>query len=61
MKLRVICPPCGHVNEGETEEELVRNVQAHGLTKHGGMPSREDILAAVVPQPDASHTKKDDR
>jgi hypothetical protein len=49
MTLKVICPPCGHVHEGETEEELVRNVQAHGLAKHGGMPPREAILAAILP------------
>jgi predicted small metal-binding protein len=54
MTLKVICPPCGHVNEGESEDELVRNVQAHGLAKHGGMPPREAILAAILPQPNSS-------
>jgi hypothetical protein len=60
MTLRVICPPCGHVHEAETEDELVRNAQAHGQAKHGGMPSREEILAAIVPLPEKP-SKKDDR
>jgi hypothetical protein len=58
MTYRVICPPCGHVHQGETEDELVRNAQEHGLSKHGKMPPREAILGAIEHRPDASNTKE---
>jgi hypothetical protein len=57
MTYRLICPPCGHVHEGETEDELVRNAQEHGLAKHGGMPPREAILESLRRSADAANPK----
>ncbi len=47
MPLTAVCPPCGHVHTGETEDELVRSAQAHALEKHGHVPDRERIVATI--------------
>jgi predicted small metal-binding protein len=44
----VLCPPCGTVFEGETEEEVIRVTQSHAKQKHSYVPSREEVLPAVT-------------
>jgi predicted small metal-binding protein len=44
--------PCGKTIRGETDDELVTNVEEHVRTDHPdqvGQPSREDILAMAEP------------
>lgn len=45
----VVCPPCGTVIRGETEEQLIASVQAHAQQSHGHLPSREEILSTLRP------------
>jgi hypothetical protein len=47
MLLEVTCM-CGFVARG-TEDEVVDQIQAHGITDHGSMSSRETILEMAVP------------
>lgn len=47
MLLEVTCM-CGFVARG-TEDEVVDQIQAHGLADHGSMSSRETILEMAVP------------
>ena len=54
MTISVTCGPSGAVITGETEDELVRNVQAHARARDNTEPSRERILAQIRgsdPQP----------
>lgn len=39
---------CGFQARG-SEDEVVDQIQAHGLADHGSMSSREQILAMAVP------------
>ena len=44
MKTMLMCP-CGQLIEGQDEDELVRNVQAHLRERHEGREyTREQIL-----------------
>jgi len=47
MLLEVTCM-CGFQARG-TEDEVVDQIQAHGLADHGSMSSREAILQMAVP------------
>jgi hypothetical protein len=47
MLLEVTCF-CGFQARG-TEDEVVEQIQAHGLADHGQMSSRETILALAEP------------
>lgn len=52
MLLEVTCM-CGFQARG-TEDEVVAQIQEHGLADHGQMSSREAIIEMAVPvQPDA--------
>ena len=42
---------CGHVVRGETDDELVANVQQHAREVHDMEISREQILAMAQPEP----------
>jgi predicted small metal-binding protein len=44
----VVCPPCGTVFEGETEQEVIRTTQLHAKEKHDYVPPREEILNAMI-------------
>jgi hypothetical protein len=45
--LEVTCM-CGFVARG-TEDEVVGQIQAHGLADHGSMSTREQIVAMAEP------------
>jgi hemerythrin-like domain-containing protein len=47
MSISLTCGPSGTVITGETEEELVSNVQAHARAHEHTEPSRERILAEI--------------
>ena len=47
MLLEVTCM-CGFQAHG-TEDEVVSQIQAHGLADHGSMSSRETIVEMAVP------------
>ena len=47
MSISVTCGPSGAVITGETEEELVSNVQAHAREHENTELSRERILAEI--------------
>lgn len=44
----VVCPPCGTVFEGTTEDEVVRTAQEHAKEKHAYDLPREEILEAMT-------------
>ena len=46
---KVVNCPCGEVITGETDDELVKLVQAHGKKVHQREVSREDALAMAQP------------
>ncbi len=48
MAKTVSCP-CGETLRGENDDELVRQVQAHGKAVHNQEVSREDALAMAQP------------
>ena len=41
---------CGHVVRGETDDELVANVQAHAREVHDMEVTREQVLAMAQPE-----------
>lgn len=41
---------CGHVMRGETDDELVANVQKHAREVHDMELTREQILAMAQPE-----------
>ena len=47
MSISLICGPSGAVITGETEDELVSNVQAHARAHENTELSREGILAQI--------------
>jgi predicted small metal-binding protein len=51
MLLEVTCF-CGFQARG-TEDEVVEQIQAHGLADHGQMSSRETVLAMAEPLDEA--------
>ncbi len=48
MAKAVNCP-CGETISADTDDELVRLVQTHGIETHQQEVSREDILAMAHP------------
>lgn len=46
---KVVNCPCGETLRGETDDELVGLVQAHGKEVHKQEVSREDALAMAQP------------
>ena len=52
MLLEVTCM-CGFVARG-TEDQVVEQIQAHGLADHGSMSSRDTILEMAEPVPPPS-------
>jgi predicted small metal-binding protein len=53
MTKYVVCPPCGSVFEGKTEDEVVRITQEHAKEKHAYDLPREEILDSITTQPSA--------
>ncbi len=47
----VVCPPCGTVFEGETEQDVVQTTQLHAQEKHDYVLPREEILAFITSTP----------
>lgn len=45
MAKELTCPPCGEIIRGESDDELVENVQRHAKEQHDTDLSREQILA----------------
>jgi uncharacterized protein DUF1059 len=50
----VVCPPCGSVFEGETEQDVILTTQLHAKEKHEYVPPREEILQAMSSSPPQS-------
>lgn len=48
--MRVRCA-CGWEATGFTEEELVAATTEHGRRVHNMVPTRDDVLAMIVPPP----------
>ena len=46
---KVVNCPCGEMMTGETDDDLVKLVQAHGKEVHQREVSREDVLAMAQP------------
>jgi len=46
--IHVLCPPCGSVFEGATEDDVVRIAQEHAKAKHAYDLPREEILQAMT-------------
>lgn len=46
---KVVTCPCGETIRAETDDELVRLVQAHGKEVHNQEVSREDALGMAQP------------
>ena len=46
---KVVNCPCGERIAGDTDDELVRLVQAHGKEVHNQEVTREDALAMAQP------------
>ena len=55
MSISLTCGPSGTVITGETEEELVSNVQAHARELENTELSRERILAEIPGGTRAAH------
>lgn len=51
-----LCPPCGTVFSGETEDDVVRATQAHAQEKHDYLPPRAEILSVMTSTPPAPGT-----
>jgi predicted small metal-binding protein len=47
---KVMLCDCGQVVRGETDDELVANVQKHALEVHDMEITREQVLAMAQPQ-----------
>jgi predicted small metal-binding protein len=54
----VVCPPCGTVFEGETEQDVIRTTQLHAKEKHDYAIPREEILSAMKSTPPQSGDEK---
>jgi predicted small metal-binding protein len=55
----VVCPPCGTVLEGQTEQDVIRTTQLHAKEKHDYVIPREEILNAMSSTPPHSADKTD--
>lgn len=49
MRKFMLCD-CGHVVRGETDDELVANVQQHAREVHDMEITREQVLAMAQPE-----------
>ncbi len=49
MRKIMLCD-CGHVVRGETDDELVANVQKHAREVHDMEITREQVLAMAQPE-----------
>ncbi|HLG68307.1 MAG TPA: DUF1059 domain-containing protein [Acidimicrobiales bacterium] len=47
MAKEVTCPPCGQVIRGESDDDLVANVQRHAKEQHDRNLDREHILESA--------------
>lgn len=47
----VVCPPCGTVFEGKTEQDVIVTAQQHSKEKHDYVPPREEILGVMTSTP----------
>ena len=47
---KVVNCPCGETIKAETDDELVKLVQAHGRDVHNQEVKREDVLATARPE-----------
>lgn len=50
----VVCPPCGTVFEGETDQDVIRTTQTHAKEKHDYQLPEEEIrnfVTSTPPQP----------
>lgn len=43
----VLCPPCGTVFEGKTEEDVIREAQSHAKELHGYTLPAEEVREAM--------------
>lgn len=50
----VVCPPCGTVFEGETDEDVIRSTQLHAREKHGYSAPPEEIRETIRSTPPRS-------
>lgn len=50
----VVCPPCGTVFQGETEQDVISTTQQHAKEKHDFVPPREEILNVMSSTPPQS-------
>jgi predicted small metal-binding protein len=50
----VVCPPCGTVFEGATDEDVVRTTQLHAKEKHGYSAPPEEIRSVITSTPPQS-------
>lgn len=47
----VLCPPCGTVFEGKTEDEVIREAQSHAKEKHDYTLPADEIREAMTSSP----------
>ncbi len=47
----VLCPPCGTVFEGETEQDLIRTTQQHSKEKHDYLPPADEVRKFIRATP----------
>jgi predicted small metal-binding protein len=50
----VVCPPCGTVLEGNTEQDVINTTQQHAKEKHDYELPREEIMNAMTSAPPQS-------
>lgn len=53
----VVCPPCGSVFEGETEEDVIRTTQEHAKATHGYAAPAAEIRNVITSSPPQSGNK----
>lgn len=58
MMKYVVCPPCGSVFEGETEQDVIRTTQLHAKEKHEYVLPLEEIRSSMTSTPPQSGLKQ---
>lgn len=53
----VVCPPCGSVFQGETEEDVIRTTQEHAKATHGYAAPAAEIRNVITSSPPQSGNK----
>jgi len=53
-----LCPPCGTVFEGETEQDVIRTTQLHAKEKHGYAAPAEEIRSVITSTPPSEAAQK---